>query len=74
MLKTVSEQAFEQRRSALLAQLEDNCAVMIKSAPMVSRNSDVDYLFRQDSTFFYFTGFDEPDALALITKKAGKLE
>lgn len=74
MLKSVPRQEFVERRSALLAQLEDNCAVVIQSAPMVSRNSDVDYLFRQDSSFFYFTGFDEPDALALLTKRAGKYE
>jgi len=69
MLKTISAKEFAQRRTTLLDQLEDNCAVIIQAASMASRNSDVDYLFRQDSTFFYFSGFNEPDALALLIKR-----
>ena len=31
-----------------------------------TRNGDVDYPFRQDSTFFYLSGFEEPDAVAVL--------
>ena len=34
------------------------------------RNNDVFHSFRQDSDFFYLTGFDEPDAALLLDKKA----
>jgi Xaa-Pro aminopeptidase len=74
MLDKISTDEFTQRRATLLAQLDDNSAVLIQSAPMVNRNSDVDYLFRQDSNFFYFSGFDEPDALILLKKVAGKVQ
>ncbi len=39
---------------------------IIPSATSISRNRDVDFVFRQDSDFLYLTGFDEPDSLALI--------
>ena len=74
MLDKITAQEFSLRRDTLMQQLEDNSAVVIQSATMQKRNSDVDYLFRQDSTFFYFTGFDEPDALLLLKKNAGKIE
>jgi Xaa-Pro aminopeptidase len=32
----------------------------------VSRNGDVHYEFRQDSDFFFLTGFEEPDAVAVF--------
>jgi Xaa-Pro aminopeptidase len=31
-----------------------------------TRNRDVDYPFRQDSDFYYLTGFNEADALAVF--------
>jgi Xaa-Pro aminopeptidase len=34
------------------------------------RSNDTHYRFRQDSDFFYLTGFEEPDALAVIKPEA----
>lgn len=39
---------------------------LIASAPECRRNNDVHYPYRQDSDFYYLTGFDEPDALAVF--------
>jgi Xaa-Pro aminopeptidase len=39
---------------------------LISSAGVRVRNRDVDYPFRQDSDFYYLTGFNEPDALAVF--------
>src|ERR1051326_6496265 len=36
------------------------------------RSNDTHYRFRQDSDFFYLTGFEEPDALAVIKLEADK--
>src|SRR5215216_1721263 len=36
------------------------------------RSNDTHYRFRQDSDFFYLTGFEEPDALAVIKPEAEK--
>jgi aminopeptidase P (EC:3.4.11.9). Metallo peptidase. MEROPS family M24B len=39
---------------------------LIASASSQVRNRDVEFPFRQDSDFYYLTGFDEADALAVF--------
>ncbi|NJM77248.1 MAG: M24 family metallopeptidase [Acaryochloridaceae cyanobacterium RU_4_10] len=39
---------------------------IFRSAPMAVMHNDVEYNFRQESDFFYLTGFDEPEAVALL--------
>ena len=57
---------FASRRASLLARLGDDTVAVIPGARMTIRNSDVEHDFRQDSTFFYLTGFDEPDSLLVL--------
>jgi Xaa-Pro aminopeptidase len=40
-------------------------AVLV-GAPHVNRNGDVHYDYRQGSDFYYLTGFEEPEAVAII--------
>ena len=40
---------------------------IIPGAHDTRRSNDTHYRFRQDSDFFYLTGFEEPDSLAVIT-------
>lgn len=56
---------FKRRRDVLSSAMQGGIAI-IPAAPMRNRNSDVDYEYRQNSDFFYLTGFEEPDALALL--------
>lgn len=44
---------------------EDSIAI-IPSAREVFRSNDSNFRFRQDSDFFYLTGFEEPEAIAVI--------
>lgn len=39
---------------------------IVPSAVETIRNDDVDHVFRQSSDFFFLTGFEEPDAVALF--------
>lgn len=57
---------FKNRRKRLLQQVGEGNIALLASAEMQTRNRDVDYPFRQDSDFFYLTGFNEPDALAVF--------
>jgi Xaa-Pro aminopeptidase len=43
----------------------DSIAV-IAAAPVRIRNNDVEYAYRQDSDFFYLTGFAEPESVAVL--------
>lgn len=54
------------RRKMLMRMVGPKGVAIVPSAKLVPRNRDVDHVFRQDSDFLYLTGFDEPDALALL--------
>ena len=43
----------------------DSVAV-VASAREATRSNDTNYRYRQDSDFYYLTGFDEPEAVAVI--------
>ena len=58
-----------ERRDRLAGLLGDGLA-LVPAANEVVRNNDVDHPFRQDSAFYYLTGFDEPDAVMLIDPSA----
>lgn len=55
-----------QRRQQLMAEIGQGNIAIIPSATVRTRNRDVDYPFRQDSDFYYLTGFNEADALAVF--------
>ncbi|WP_423185910.1 Xaa-Pro aminopeptidase [Alishewanella sp. d11] len=57
-----------QRRQQLLAQLPANSVVLIPAATEQTRSRDTEYPFRQNSDFWYYTGFNEPDALLILSK------
>jgi len=59
----------QKRRQELLSRLNDNAVVIVSSNSEQKRNSDVNYPFRPDSSFWYLTGFTEPDAIAVFSKK-----
>src|SRR5207249_1127398 len=56
---------FADRRLRFAAALGDALAI-IPGAQEARRNGDVNYEFRQSSDFFFLTGFDEPDAVAVV--------
>lgn len=62
----ISLDQFVERRKELMAKMLPNSIAIIPSASMKQRNSDVEYAFRQDSNFYYLTGFNEPDAVLLL--------
>ncbi len=57
---------FKKRRKQLMRHVGKGNIAIIASADTRARNRDVDYPFRQDSDFYYLTGFNEPDALAVF--------
>jgi Xaa-Pro aminopeptidase len=44
---------------------KDGIAIL-PAAPIRRRNGDVEFAYRQDSHFYYLTGFAEPDAVAVL--------
>ena len=57
---------FSERRSHLANKVLEDSAIIIASATVKSRISDTDYAYRQDSNFYYLSGYEEPESLILI--------
>ena len=67
----MSTDRFADRRAALLAQLGETIAI-IPAGRAQTRNDDVPHPFRQDSDFYFLTGFSEPDAVAVFDATSDK--
>lgn len=64
---------YQRRRNALLKRLEDAdepAIAVIAGAELVTRSNDTEYPFRQNSDFYYLTGFNEPDAVLVLAPHA----
>jgi Xaa-Pro aminopeptidase len=55
----------DRRRDEFMARIKGGAAVF-PSAPVAVRNGDVEHEYRQDSDFYYLTGFEEPNSVAVF--------
>jgi Xaa-Pro aminopeptidase len=62
---------FIERRRRFVEAVGDGLAI-VPAAPETVRNNDVSHPFRQHSDFYFLTGFDEPDAVALFNPAHAK--
>lgn len=66
--KRLPRAEFVDRRQRLLALLPDNSVAIVPAAGVKNRNNDADFPFRQNSDFYYLTGFNEPNAVLVLSK------
>ena len=52
--------------SEFIKRMSPDSIAIISSAREATRSNDTLYRYRQDSDFYYLTGFDEPEAIAVI--------
>ncbi len=57
---------FERRRRQLMRMVGPGGIAILPSAPVRNRSRDVEYHYRQDSDFYYLTGFTEPESVAVL--------
>ncbi|MEL7537259.1 MAG: aminopeptidase P N-terminal domain-containing protein [Pseudomonadota bacterium] len=62
----MTPEEFAARRRQLMRMIGEDGIAIFPAAPRRKRNRDIDYPFRQDSDFFYLTGFAEPDAVGVL--------
>ncbi|HZF16592.1 MAG TPA: aminopeptidase P N-terminal domain-containing protein [Steroidobacteraceae bacterium] len=62
----VRRDEFAQRRRQLMRMMGKGAIAILPAAPVRLRNNDVEYAYRQDSDFYYLTGFSEPEAVAVL--------
>ena len=57
---------FARRRRQFMRMIGRDAIAILPAAPVRLRNGDIEYAYRQDSHFYYLTGFAEPDAVAVL--------
>jgi Xaa-Pro aminopeptidase len=57
---------FVRRRRQFMRMIGKEGIAVLPAAPVRHRNGDIEYAYRQDSHFYYLTGFPEPDAVAVL--------
>lgn len=67
-LLPVSE--FITRREKMIAQMANNSVAFVGANKEVTRSNDTEYSFCQNKNFYYLTGFNEPDAVLMLVKRA----
>ncbi|HTG16789.1 MAG TPA: aminopeptidase P N-terminal domain-containing protein, partial [Blastocatellia bacterium] len=59
------QELIKRRRDEFMRRITGGVAIF-PSAPAAIRNSDVEHEYRQDSDFYCLTGFEEPNAVAVL--------
>jgi Xaa-Pro aminopeptidase len=62
---------FAERRQRFLEAMGSDAVALVIGAGVQKRSADTEYPFRQDSDFWYLTGFDHPDACAVLRTDGG---
>ena len=62
----VRRDEFAQRRRQLMRMMGRGAIAILPAAPVRMRNNDVEYSYRQDSDFFYLSGFSEPEGVTAL--------
>ena len=62
----LTKKEFAERRQQLMDMMEPNSIAIVPAASMKVRNRDCEYAYRQDSDFYYLSGFEEPEAVLVL--------
>lgn len=65
-MAVIEQKEFARRRQRLMSLMGSDSIAIIPSAQDVIRSRDTHYPFRQDSDFWYLTGYNEPDAVLVL--------
>jgi Xaa-Pro aminopeptidase len=70
----ISEKEYQSRRVSLAKKMKSYSVGVIFSASSKIRSNDTEYPFRQNSNFYYLSGFKESNSCLLIVKKRKKFK
>jgi Xaa-Pro aminopeptidase len=59
--------SFKTRRKHFMERIGQGATAILPSAPVAIRSGDVEFIYRQDSDFYYLTGFEEPESVAVFS-------
>jgi Xaa-Pro aminopeptidase len=67
---TPNPAAYKARREKFMSKLPPKSVAILRSAPMRTMTNDVEYLYRQDSDFYYLTGINQEDVTVVLRPDA----
>ena len=67
----MSPREFSRRRRQMMRMIGKGSVAVLPAAPAKVRNRDVEYYYRQDSDFYFLTGFAEPEAVLVLAPGRG---
>jgi Xaa-Pro aminopeptidase len=70
----MDRQEFARRRRQFMRMIGRDAIAVLPAAPVRHRNGDIQYAYRQDSQFYYLSGFPEPDAVAVLVPGRAQAE
>ena len=68
-MSNLSPNHFKARRAEVAKLLDKNSYLLLSSSKNLIRNNDTTFPFRQDSNFYYLTGFEEPDSVLMLSSE-----
>lgn len=68
-MQVIIETEYKKRRSLLAKSMKKHSIGVIHSATHKTRSNDTEYPYRQDSNFYYLTGFKEDNSCLMIVKR-----
>jgi len=74
MQSSTRQSEFARRRRQLAKMVGKGGIVILPTAVEKTRNNDVHYEFRADSDFYYLTGFQEPESVAVLVPGRAQAE
>jgi len=70
----IQETECKKRRDRLAKSMDSDSIAIVHSANYKTRSNDTEYPFRQDSNFYYLTGFKEDESCLMIVKEKKKFK
>ena len=62
----MNSKEFLRRRKQLMSMVGEGGIAILPAAPIRTSTRDIEHRYRQDSDFYYLTGFAEPGAVAVL--------
>lgn len=57
---------YEARRKAFMEKMQPDAVAVLRSTPEFERSEGMEIPYRQNSDFYYLTGFEEPEAICVL--------
>ncbi|MDA7817604.1 aminopeptidase P N-terminal domain-containing protein [Sulfurimonas sp.] len=70
----IKESEYKKRRDILGKKLRNNSIAIILSSEHKKRSNDTEYPYRQDSNFYYLTGFKEDNSVLVFVKSKKEIK